>query len=208
MNADLSDHCSFCTLSKQVTSCAYSCQERSRFFRPGEETRNVQRRMIFLITLQGFITAAGSGASSTVRICVLDAAQRLDTPWPLQRLPQRATVTALGWYPQAHLHIVAVTHPVGAPAPVLEICNCAVSYSSLGLSRRVLPHFRGVPIQAQTCVYVCSDGICVCERKHAGTQLGKAQFMRHSAVMRLQHRSNVCSSRRLGTVRKLLCTRR
>lgn len=67
--------------------------------------------------MQGFIIGAGSGDTSTVRISTLDATQRLDTPWPQQRVPIRACVTALGWYPQAHLHIVAVTRPVPPQSP-------------------------------------------------------------------------------------------
>lgn len=62
--------------------------------------------------LQGFIMAAGEAEKGTVRICDLDPGQRLDTPWPVARQPQRATPTALGFYPEAQLHIVAVSRQV------------------------------------------------------------------------------------------------
>ncbi len=56
--------------------------------------------------------AAGEAEKGTVRICDLDPRQRLDTPWPVARQPQRATPTALGFYPEAQLHIVAVSRQV------------------------------------------------------------------------------------------------
>lgn len=80
---------------------------------------------------QGFITAVGSSAAtSTLRICLLDPLARLDTPWPLRRLPQRATMTALGYYLEAHLHIVGVSRPVRLPLPALRLYYYNGSYSS------------------------------------------------------------------------------
>lgn len=90
------------------------------------EESNTQGR-----ALQGFIIGAGVGDTSTVRICTLDATQRLDTPWPQHRLPTRASVTALGWYPQAHLHIVAVTRPVSPQSPKSPNMQQTSSFLSL-----------------------------------------------------------------------------
>ena len=49
-----------------------------------------------------------------MRICSLDPGQRLDAPWPSVRLQQGATPTALGYYPEAQLLIVAVSRQVRA----------------------------------------------------------------------------------------------
>ena len=62
--------------------------------------------------LQGFIIACDPAGACTVRICSLDPGQRLETPWPGARLPQGATPTALGYYPEAQLLIVAVSRQV------------------------------------------------------------------------------------------------
>ena len=54
------------------------------------------------------------GAADTVHICQLDPGARLDLPWSGARAPLRATPTALGFYPEAHLQIVAVSRQVPA----------------------------------------------------------------------------------------------
>lgn len=56
--------------------------------------------------------ACDPAGACTVRICSLDPGQRLEAPWPGARLPQGATPTALGYYPEAQLLIVAVSRQV------------------------------------------------------------------------------------------------
>jgi hypothetical protein len=55
-----------------------------------------------------------------MRICSLDPGQRLEAPWPGARLPQAATPTALGYYPEAQLLIVAVSRQVTAQFFILR----------------------------------------------------------------------------------------
>ena len=40
---------------------------------------------------QGFITAVGEDNSGVLKICQMPIKVHLDTPWPLQRVPQHAT---------------------------------------------------------------------------------------------------------------------
>lgn len=61
---------------------------------------------------QGFITLAASGA---LRICQLPPWTRLDTPWPLQKVNQGATVRQVAFHPPSQLCVLLVALEVRAP---------------------------------------------------------------------------------------------
>ena len=56
-----------------------------------------------------------SQASSSVHICAMPRAVRLDTPWPSQRAPLRGTPAALAWHAPARLAAVGLHRPAAAP---------------------------------------------------------------------------------------------
>jgi len=66
-------------------------------------------------------TAAGgqqpssSSSPSSVHICAMPRAVRLDTPWPSQRAPLRGTPAALAWHAPARLAAVGLHRPGAAP---------------------------------------------------------------------------------------------
>jgi putative hemolysin len=68
--------------------------------------------------VQGFITATARGA---LRICQLPARVRLDAPWPLRKVPLRATPHRLAFYAEARLYALLTSRQArarhGRPKP-------------------------------------------------------------------------------------------
>lgn len=62
---------------------------------------------------QGFITAVGEDHSGVLKICQMPIKVHLDTPWPLQRVPQHATPHRICYYPEASLYMVLVSKESG-----------------------------------------------------------------------------------------------
>jgi cleavage and polyadenylation specificity factor subunit 1 len=62
---------------------------------------------------QGFIMActAESGAES-IKICQMPMRVRLDTPWPLQKVPVRADPHRLAFYAEARLYVLLTSRSV------------------------------------------------------------------------------------------------
>lgn len=76
-----------------------------------------------LLGLQGFITATSGGA---LRICQLPARVRLDSPWPLQKVPLRATPHCLAFYAEARLYVLLTSRqarPFSPPSGV-NLLSC------------------------------------------------------------------------------------
>ena len=63
--------------------------------------------------MQGFIVTTASGA---LRICQLPARVRLDTHWPLQKVPLRATPHCLAFYAEARLYALLTSRQASAQA--------------------------------------------------------------------------------------------
>jgi len=61
--------------------------------------------------VQGFITATARGA---LRICQLPARVRLDAPWPLRKVPLRATPHRLAFYAEARLYALLTSRQARA----------------------------------------------------------------------------------------------
>lgn len=103
-----------CAKVRSALGVAHVCPEHAsiREFATEYLTSDCLLICQFDLLPQGFIMGCGPAENCTVRICSLDPAQRLDTPWPIARLQQRATPTALGYYAEAQLHIVAVSRQV------------------------------------------------------------------------------------------------
>lgn len=61
--------------------------------------------------MQGFIVTTASGA---LRICQLPPHVRLDTHWPLQKVPLRATPHCLAFYAEARLYALLTSRQASA----------------------------------------------------------------------------------------------
>jgi hypothetical protein len=67
--------------------------------------------------MQGFITACSSGRApggEVLRICQMPARARLDAPWPLQRVPLRATPHRVAFFAEARLYVVLASRQVSS----------------------------------------------------------------------------------------------
>ena len=63
--------------------------------------------------MQGFITACGSRAPGEVlKICQMPMRVHLDTPWPLQKVPLRATPHRVAYFAEARLYVVLASRQV------------------------------------------------------------------------------------------------
>ena len=66
------------------------------------------------------IAATAAAGQSSVHICAMPRAVRLDTPWPSQRAPLRGTPAALAWHAPARLAAVGLHRPAAAPRAPLQ----------------------------------------------------------------------------------------
>lgn len=60
------------------------------------------------------------GAAGALKIGQLPVQVRLDTPWPLQRIPLRATPQALAFVPEYNVYALVVSRTARPLAPPLS----------------------------------------------------------------------------------------
>ena len=68
---------------------------------------------------QGFIAACGGRAGEVLKICQMPMRVHLDTPWPLQKVPLRATPHRVAYYTEGRLYVVLTSRQVGQTVTVL-----------------------------------------------------------------------------------------
>ena len=62
--------------------------------------------------VQGFITACVSGDGEALKICQMPMRMHLDTPWPMQKIPLRATPLRIAYFAEARLYVILTSRPV------------------------------------------------------------------------------------------------
>ena len=66
-----------------------------------------------LVRRQGFITAcAGGSGEEALKICQMPMRVHLDLPWPLQKVPLRATPHRLAYSAESRLYVILTSRPV------------------------------------------------------------------------------------------------
>ena len=66
----------------------------------------------FTCAVQGFITACVTGDGEALKICQMPMRMHLDSPWPMQKIPLRATPLRIAYYAEARLYVVLTSRPV------------------------------------------------------------------------------------------------
>ena len=69
---------------------------------------------MFISILQGFILASGQAGTQGLVIAQLPLNFRLDTPWPMQKLPLRATPHKITHIPEYNIYALLLTKEVMA----------------------------------------------------------------------------------------------
>ena len=103
------------------------------------------------VCLQGFITSVGSDERGGLKICQMPIKVHLDTPWPLQRVPQHATPHRVSYYPEAGLYMLLVSME-GPHKQWLEVeeggdMHAAYSYALAKAAARIKPTEMGYEVK-------------------------------------------------------------
>lgn len=107
--------------------------------------------------MQGFITAVGEDQNAGIKICQMPVKVHLDTPWPLQRVPQHATPHRVSFYPEAGLYVVLIskdgTHKQWLEAEEGGDMHAAYSYALAKAAARITPLELGYEVNL--CLVMC-----------------------------------------------------